>query len=363
MGNAMKMIAGALVAVTLAAAALADGMIVPVDPEIRVRGSWSVKYHRVDMIVRDQVAAVTIDQEFVNTGSGMIEVEYLFPVPPRAAIDAMTMVVNGKEFTGRLLRAEEARRIYEDIVRRKKDPALLEYVGFGLYRTKAFPLAPGKPAKVLVHYNHPSKKDFYRVEVFYPLNTEKFSARAIEEVSVTADIKAAGDITAIYSPTHDIQTERKSPRHVVVTYSVKGTIPNTDFVVLYKAKDEDVGATLLTYQPDPQKDGYFMLLASPNPRISQGAVQPKDIVLLVDRSGSMNSNNKMKQAKEALSYVLQNLNPDDRFDVVTYSDWVEPFFKELTFADEAAVNEALERAERIEAMGGTNIHDAVAKAM
>ncbi|HUW30709.1 MAG TPA: VIT domain-containing protein, partial [Planctomycetota bacterium] len=176
--------------VCVVSVAMADGMIVPVQPDTMIRGSWAVKYHHVNMIVRDQVAAVTIDQEFLNTGGGMLEVEYLFPVPPGAAIDAMTLVVNGEEFKAKLLPAEEARRIYEGIVRSKKDPALLEYVGFGLYRTKAFPLEPGKPAKVLIHYNHVCPRNVDLVEVMYPLNTEKFSAKPIEDVSVTIDIKA-----------------------------------------------------------------------------------------------------------------------------------------------------------------------------
>ena len=144
----MLIVTGAVCA--MAAAAWADGMIVPIRPDIRVRGAWAVKYHHVSVKVRDQVASVAIDQEFVNTGRGMIEVEYMFPVPPGAAIDSMTLVVDGKEFAARLLKADEARRIYEGIVRRKKDPALLEYVGFVLYKTRAFPLVPGKPCKVLV---------------------------------------------------------------------------------------------------------------------------------------------------------------------------------------------------------------------
>ncbi|HUT01891.1 MAG TPA: VIT domain-containing protein, partial [Phycisphaerae bacterium] len=167
-----------------ASAIQADGMIVPVRPEIRVRGHWAVKYHHVDITVRDQVASVSIDQEFLNTGGGAIEVEYLFPVPPDAAVDSMTLVVNGKEFAAKLLNADEARRIYESIVRKKKDPALLEYAGFGLYRTRAFPLEPGKPCKVIVTYKNTCKKDRDLVEVWYPLNTEKFSAKPIESVRV-----------------------------------------------------------------------------------------------------------------------------------------------------------------------------------
>jgi len=351
----------ALAAVTLglfASAMQADGMIVPVRPELRVRGHWAVKYHHVNVTVRDQVASVTIDQEFVNTGRGMIEVEYLFPVPPDAAVDSMTMVVDGKEYAAKLLEADEARRIYESIVRRKKDPALLEYAGFGLYRTRAFPLEPGKPCKVIVTYKNACKKDRDLVEVWYPLNTEKFSAKPIDSVRVRVDIKSRSDITAVYSPSHDLKTQRKDPRHVIATYEAKETLPTTDFQVYYKAADEAVGATLLTWQPEAKADGYFVMLVSPNPRASSKTVAAKNVVVVLDHSGSM-SGEKLTQAKEALRFILRNLNAKDRFNVVLYNDQVEAMFDRLMAVDERHLHEATERIDRIDATGGTNIHEAL----
>ena len=138
--------------------------------------------------IRDRVADVSIDQAFVNTGGGMIEVQYVFPIPPSAAIDSLTLLVDGKEFEGKILSAEEARRTYEEIVRTKRDPALLEYVNYGMYKTSAFPLLPGKQVRVGVHYTDVCKKDGEVVEVFYPLNTEKFSAQAIDEVEIKTDL-------------------------------------------------------------------------------------------------------------------------------------------------------------------------------
>ncbi|HOD83967.1 MAG: von Willebrand factor type A domain protein [Planctomycetes bacterium ADurb.Bin126] len=341
---------------------LADGMIVPIRPEIQVRGSWAVKYHHVNMTVRDQVASVSIDQEFVNTGAGAIEVEYLFPIPPGAAIDSMTLVVDGKEMAGKLMRAEEARQIYESIVRRKKDPALLEYVSFGLYKTRAFPLEPNKPAKVLVTYKQVCKKDRDLVEVWYPLNTEKFSSRPIESVEVTVDVKGEADITAVYSPTHDLNVERKDPRHVIAKYSAKGTLPTTDFQVFYKAADEAVGASLLTYREEDGKDGFFLLLASPNPRTAAKSVVAKDVVIVFDHSGSM-SGKKIEQAKEALRFILKNLNQEDRFAVVAYNDGVSPYSDKLLPAEGKNIESALKRLDRTDAGGGTNIHEALQVAM
>jgi Ca-activated chloride channel family protein len=304
------------------ALAAADGFIVPVDlhrplpAPAPIRGTWAVKYHHVDVRVRDQVAHVAIDQEFLNitdTAGGMLEVEYFFPVPPGAAIDSMTLIVNGKEFKARLLEADEARKIYEDIVRRKKDPALLEYAGYGLYRTRAFPLEKDKPARVQVTYKQVCKKDGGTVEVWYPLNTEKFSAKKIEDVRVTVDIKAEADITAVYSPTHSLDVKREAPRHVVATYQEKDTLPTTDIQVFYQiaqtaqSANEAMGATLLTHQPEAGKDGYFLMLVSPNPRRDADSVVAKDVVVVLDHSGSM-SGEKMRQARQAVNYVLKHLN-------------------------------------------------------
>jgi Ca-activated chloride channel family protein len=369
----MHLILTACVALAcLPVAAVADGFIVPIPPPhphpiirpprpIPFRGSWAVKYHHVDVRVRDQVASVSIDQAFVNTGKVRMEAEYFFPAPPDAAIDSMTLMVDGKEYAARLLKAEEARKIYEATVRRLKDPALLEYAGYGLFKTRAFPLDPGKPVKVHVTYKNVCKKDRDLVEVWYPLNTEKFSAKPIESVRVTADIKSKADITAVYSPTHDLDVRRKGSQHVIVSYEAKKTLPVTDFQVYYKAADEAVGATLMTHLPEAGKDGYFLLLVSPNPKAARDKVAPKDVVLVFDHSGSM-SGEKIKQAREALTYVLKNLNAEDRFEVVAYSDAAEPFFGKLV-GGEKRIAEAVERVDAIDAGGATDIHAALQVAM
>jgi Ca-activated chloride channel family protein len=356
----MQWITVAVVAV-LAGSTLGDGMIVPTRPEIPVRGRWSVKHHFVNMRIRDQVASVTIDQAFVNEGKSDLEVQYMFPIPPGAAIKGMTMVVDGKEFKGELLPADKARKIYEDIVRRKKDPALLEYVGYGLYKTRAFPLQPGKPCKVVINYTQVCPKDRDVVEVMYPLNTEKFSAKKLDKVRVTVDIKSKVDLGPVYSPTHSLTITKDSDdpaRHVTAKYEAEKVLPQIDFKLLYTESNEKVGATFLTHQPNPAEDGYFMLLVSPNPRHAKRTAIPKDIVMVMDHSGSM-SGEKIRQAKGAVGHVLKNLNPADRFNVVAFSDAAEPFFKSPVAVNKKNLDEAMDRLDRIDATGGTAIHDAL----
>jgi uncharacterized protein YegL len=341
---------------------MADGLIVPIRPDLHIRGSWAVKYHHVNIKVRDQVADVSIDQAFVNTGSGMIEVQYLFPIPPAAAIDSLTLMVDGKEFKGRILSSEEARRAYEDIVRTKRDPALLEYVNYGMYRTSAFPLLPGKQVRVAVHYTDICRKDGDIVEVFYPLNTEKFSSRPIDEVEIKTDVLARVPISAVYSPTHDIAIERPAPERAIATYKITHEVPSTDFRLLYQPGKESVGATVLSYRPRENEDGYFLLMVSPTPRAEKAPVIPKDLVIALDRSGSM-AGNKIEQAKASLEFVLKNLNPGDRFNVIAYNDTIERLFEGMVPNDRANVEKALGMIDRITASGGTNIHDALASAV
>ena len=342
--------------------AAGDGMIVPVRPDLPVRGDWSVKHHHVKITVRDQVASVHIDQAFVNNGRADMEVEYLFPIPPGAAIDSMTMVVDGKELTGKIMEAKEARKIYEDIVRKKKDPALLEYVGYGVYRTRAFPLQKGKPANVVMTYTTVCRKDHDLVEVFYPLNTEKYSAKKIDSVKVSVDIKEKADVTAVYSPSHDLKVERKDARHVVASYDVKDALPDIDFQVYYKAADEKIGATVLSHRADKKADGYFMVLVSPNPKTAVKHVASKDVVIVLDRSGSMSQNGKIDQAKKALHQVVSSLGEEDRFGVITFCGSVDKVFPKLVAATKKKVDEAIEAIDRIDATGGTNIDEAVGEA-
>ena len=326
---------------------------------------WTINYHKANIKVRDQIASVSVDQQFENVGSGMIEVEYLFPVPSDAAIDSMTLVVNGKEFKAQLLKADEARKIYEDIVRQKKDPALLQYVGYNLYKTSAFPLEVGKPANIQITYKVICKKDSGSVEVFYPMSGDQFSSKEIKEVKIVTDIKSKNPLAGIYSPTNDVNIQQAKPNQAIVTYEAKNVTTANDFILYYNQTGEDIAASIITHQPQTNKDGYFLLMLSPNVHAKKSEKQkatPKDIVLVIDTSGSM-VGEKFTQATDALKYALEKLNPQDRFNIVAYSDSVNTFYKSMKLASKENIKKAIEDLDRISASGGTNINDALKTAM
>src|SRR5688572_5290566 len=139
-----------------ATAAHAQGLLVVIDPNQPVPlprpivqppptpppTAYKIKELAVQAKLVDQVARVQVSQSFVNTGSRQLEVSFIFPLPYDGAIDQLTLLVDGKEFPAKLLNAQEARRLYESIVRKNQDPALLEWVGAGLFKTSVFPVPP-----------------------------------------------------------------------------------------------------------------------------------------------------------------------------------------------------------------------------
>src|SRR6266550_4978355 len=187
--NAPRCGFAALVLLCLARTLLADGLIIVENPEHKVPGHFpfapmEVNYHHVDVAIDDAVAVTSVDQEFYNPSAARTEGTYLFPLPRGAHIDKFSMDINGHQAEAELLSADKARAIYEDIVRKTRDPALLEYVGQDAFKVRIFPIEPNSTKHIKIRYTQVLKEDAGLVEYSYPLNTEKFSSKLIGDVSV-----------------------------------------------------------------------------------------------------------------------------------------------------------------------------------
>jgi uncharacterized protein YegL len=341
----------------MASGALAQ-IAIPVRYDEEWWGRWSIRERTVDMTVRDQVASVTVTDNIFNPCSRNVEVQYIFPLPPDAAVDQFTLVVDGRELTGEMLSAEEARQIYNDIVRRQKDPGLLEYSGYGFYRSSAFPLGPGKPAQLVVHYTATCKKDGDIVEIWYPMSSGRICTEPVGRFKISADIQSVDRIANVYSPSLELDIDRKSPDRVVASFEASGYRPLEDFQLFYEASLDEVGATFLTYWPDRNQDGYYLMMVSPSPGVEASSILPKDIMIVLDRSGSM-SGEKIQQAREAVRFIFHNLNSGDRFNFISYNDNVSPCFDALLPATSENIGRATVLLDRTDAQGGTNIYQAL----
>jgi len=345
----------------MTAAAYADGLLVD-RRERPMTDSFAVKNHFVTVTVDEQLATTEVDQVLRNVSGHPAEAVYLFPVPHGATITGFEMWVGDKKMDGEIMDAAKAREIYHSIVRSKRDPALLEYVGQGVYRTSVFPVGVDEEKRLRIKYTELLKKESGLVRYLYPLNTEKFSKFPLEEAKVEVTIKSKGRIKTVYSPSHTVDILRASETSARATWSARRDLPRADFDLYYSPDDAVVGMNLLTYRPVADQAGYFLLLASPAVKMD-GPVEPKDIVFVIDKSGSMRADNKMGQAKEALTFCLRSLNEGDRFGIVSFSSGVDKYTEKLVTFDEAEKEKALSHVQRIEVQGGTNINDALVQAL
>lgn len=343
--------------------AAADGVIIPVPPPdvpIVDVPYLTVKYHRVTVTIEDQVATTHVDQVFVNESRFEVEGTYVFPLPETSTISEFAMWVDGEKLEGKVLERDEARRIYEDIVRSRKDPALLEYIGRNAFQASIYPVPAGGERRVELEYSEVLPVDNGLVEYVYPLSTEKFSPRPLEEVAVNVTIRSREPIKAIYSPSHQVDVVRQGDHEALIGYEETGVTPDRDLVLYYTVSQQDVGVNLLSYRPPAGGDGFFLLLAVPQVEVEEREVVARDVILVLDVSGSMRGA-KIEQARDALQFVLENLNDEDRFNVITFSTSTQHFARDLVPASQRG--EAQDFVARLEATGSTDINRALLEAL
>ncbi len=334
---------------------------VPPPPRVHTFAPLEVVYHHVNVNVRDQIATTAVDQQFHNPNDRQLEGTYIFPVPKGAQIDKFSMEVNGQQVQAELLPADKARKIYEDIVRQHRDPALLEYVGRDLFKVRIFPIEPRSKKQVKLSYTQVLRSDSGLVNYLYPLNTERFSAKPIESVSLKLELESKRPLTSIYSPSHQVEITRRGEHQATVGFESKHVKPDTDFQLFFATDPGEVGLNLMTWRPDGD-DGYFLLLASPAFEADLKQVMPKDVVLILDTSGSM-AGKKLDQAKNALRFCVENLNDQDRFEVVRFSTEAEALFSQLAEATRANRDRAIEFIKDLKPIGGTAIYDALQRGL
>jgi Ca-activated chloride channel family protein len=340
----------------------ADGIII-VDPppgvDVRLDQSLAIKYHHVDIQIKDQVATTRVDQVFVNDNPWTAEGTYIFPLPEGAAVSDFVMWVDGKAVHGEILEADEARTIYDDVVRRMKDPALLEYVGRKALKASVFPIPPGEERKIELEYSQILPVENGLVHYIYPLSTERFSSRPLEDLVVRAQIESREPLKAVYSSRHEVSIDREDDYHALLGLEQSDVLPDRDFELFYTISSEKIGLNLLSFKEEGQ-DGFFLLLAAPDVKVNEEEIVVKDIILVLDTSGSMQGE-KMDQAKEAARYVLDHLNPLDRFAIVSFATTTRSFSPSLEPAAQA--DKGKDFLDRLEAMGSTDINRAMIEAV
>jgi len=367
----------------LAAPIAAQGVIVPIICDIRpcrprpmprpapLPNVLPVKSIQLDTKINGQVATTHVEQVFRNDTPYTLEGTYFFPIPETASIVEFSIWENGKKLVGEVRSREEARRIYDEIVRRQKDPGLLEYAGKDLFQASIFPIPPNSDKKLELTYSEVLAAESGTVGYRYPLGTgrnlwdrSQLNAETVRPsvpqkfgtVSGRIEFTGKNTLRNIYSPTHSIDVKKNSESSVNVSFETRDN--DNDFQLFYSLSNEDFGMSLLTYR-EPGKDGYFLLMLSPSDELSERELVNKDVVFVLDTSGSMAEEGKMEKARAALLFGIRTLRDGDRFNVISFAGEERLMESGLIAADQAGRKRGEEFVTKLRPSGGTNINDSL----
>ena len=340
-----------------------------------VRQSSDVRVNLVDRVLRYEIT-----ETFVNRGSRVGEADFMFPLPKGAAFQDLKLSINGELVSGETMSADRARQIYEDIVRRQRDPALLEWMGYGLLRARIFPIAPGEEKKVVVRFQTVAERegDALRIDYFRGLRTNQVASGQQPEGRVSFLLTYPNDAMygTAYSPTHSIFEQRygydnydngssdsdrsfaSSYRGSVRRFEVRDARGEVTLLIPIR-RSTSAAISLLANAPG-NDDGFALITLSP-PAVRPRPV-PRDVTFVIDVSGSM-SGQKIEQARSAGKQLLNTLSPMDRFRLIDFSSDVRTFRDDFSVATRENIRAAERYLDDLEAQGSTNISGALNEAL
>jgi len=363
-------VCGLVLLAFLTATANAQGVIVPgpcrrcpVPPRpVVMPRALPVKSVKVETKIAGQVATTHVEQVFRNDTDATLEGTYFFPIPETASISEFAIWEGDRRLVGEVRSREEARRIYDEIVRRQRDPGLLEYAGRDLFQASIFPIPPRSDKKLELAYTQVLKAEAGTVGYRYPLGTGRNVAPIVGTVSGRVEVEAREPVRNLYSPSHEIETSRRGERRASVSFESKPGREPQDFQLFYTLSEADFGMTLLTHR-EPGRQGYFLLTISPKDAVSEQEYAAKDIVFVLDTSGSMAQAGKMEKARAALLFGVRSLRDGDRFNVINFAGEEHLMASGLIHADAAGRARGEAFVEQLRPVGGTNINDSLLAAL
>lgn len=323
---------------------------------------------RVDaeISIHGRVATTSLAITLHNPGSRQVEAELVLPVPNASAVRSFSLDGLGGEGGARLLPREEATRIYRDIVRRMIDPGLLEFAGYGLIKSSVFPVPAGGTQTFRVTYEQVLSGDGPRVDYVLP-RSESLEDSGVEwSVSVRVKQAEGGSrLGAVYSPSHEVGVKPMGPDGYSVSVAPSALKEPGSFRLSYILASEDaIPMTVMAY-PDASvgdgSGGYFMIVAGAGTDVDRPTIK-REVTIVIDRSGSMRGE-KIEQAKNAALQIIESLDEGERFNIISYSDTIERFAPAPVEKNRKSVGEARDVIGAIQAVGGTNIHDALLEAV
>ena len=357
------------------------GELAVIDRDGQVMGLCPLRNTSVEAAISGPIARVTVTQNFENTSSGKIEAIYTFPLPNKAAVDDMTMTIGDRVVKGTIKRREEAREMFERARRQGQVAALLDQERPNIFTQAVTNIVPGARVKIVISYvetvpYEAGKYAFSFPMVVGPRYTPRGgqvsdaariappiappSTRAGHDISLKVAIDAGVQIDSLASSSHAVDVDRPSGSRAVVKLKNQNEIPNRDFILEYDVAGRTVADAVLTHRGS--RGGYFMLMLQPPERIVASEVIPKELVFVVDTSGSM-SGFPIEKSKEVIKLAMDGLNPRDTFNLITFAGDTHVLFPRPVPATPDNVRQAQQFLLSRRGGGGTEMMKAIRAAL
>jgi len=381
-------------AVVSAQAGITPGALQVIDPNGKPKAVCPLKHTDVKAQISGFVSRVVVTQEFENPFKEKIEAVYTFPLPQNAAVDDMTMVVGDRTVRGKILRREEAQAVYEAAKSNGQTASLLDQERPNVFTQSVANILPGEQIKITISYVETLKYDDGSYEFVFPMvvgpryvpgtptgaqgngfapdtnevpDASRVTPQPVPEgmrgghdVSIDVSLDAGVPIDALDSKTHEVTVDRPDGHRAVVRLKDQAAIPNKDFILRYDVAGKKIEDALLTHSSD--KGGFFTLILQPPDRVTAEDVTPKELVFVLDTSGSM-SGFPIEKAKETMKMALDNLYPYDTFNLITFSGDEHILFPEPVPASKENLARAQAFLETRQGGGGTEMMKAVKASM
>lgn len=340
------------------------------------------RYH-LNVTINNRSATTRIDQIFTNPNDFEVNGKYIFPVPDGAVVSNLALSIDGEPLSGRLLPKEDSQRIYRSSVREGYNLGIMDQLSTRAFVADVDRLPARRRRHIEFEYLQFLPIEDNLVKFSHPLSLAKSVNGSIADLAINIEIESQQELRTINSASHELKIDRKNDHHVHLSYKGRNIQPDDDFQCYYSISDDDFGITLLTHRADESEDGFFMLLVSPKNAVKKTDVIEKDFIFVLDHSGSM-AMRKIDQAKEALSFCIRNLNDGDRFNLILFNTQITSFADRLNRQYRLVSSERSHHSETlsdhlidisdgredtvafiegIEAGGGTNINEALLRAV
>ncbi|MBB09293.1 MAG: hypothetical protein CMN03_13710 [Roseibacillus sp.] len=323
------------------------------------RSLGPVEVRRIDAAVdlKDQVGHTSLTITFFNPAGHQQEGGVLLPVPAGAGLKSFAMEGGGKELKADILPVQKAREIYNQIVAQSKDPAILEFAGYGAVSSSVFPIPPRSECRLRIVYEELLQEESSRIDYVLP-RSESHDCRV--KWSVDANWEVKGGVATTYSPSHEISPV-KTDKGVHVSLK-KNMEPGPFRLSVLRRRKKAAAASFLTHHGEKNGEGYFLLLMAAPDRKRNARPLRREVTLVIDRSGSM-AGEKMDQVRTAALQIVEGLEDGEYFNLITYNEGVDLFSSKPVLSDRGSKVRARKFIREIRVSGGTNIDGALKAAI